>query len=93
MFLYNSYIIENSEYSKNNKYSLFGIIVHKGKYLNEGHYFSIVSRNKKWYQCNDNKIVELKGYSSNGYIFFDNINKETTDKNGYLFFYRKIYSM
>ena len=85
-------MLKNSEYSKENKFSLFGIIIHKGKYLRQGHYFSIVKRDKKWYICNDNVITELKASSQNGYIYFDKIDLEHMNRNGYLFFYRKIYS-
>lgn len=65
--------------------------IHEGKYLKGGHYFSIVIRNNKWYQCNDKKILELKPYIyENRYIIFDKIEKENILRNGYLFFYRKI---
>ena len=85
-------MLKNTEYSKNNKYALFGFIMHKGSSLHRGHYFSIVKRDKKWYLCNDNIVNELDSYSENGYIFFDNIDKKYSNKNGYLFFYRNIYS-
>lgn len=66
--------------------------IHLGQNLRSGHYFSIVRRNNKWYQCNDNKIIELKQYinEQNGYLLFDKIDKENILRNGYLFFYRKI---
>ena len=83
-------MIKNVEYTENNKYTLFGFIIHKGKYLKKGHYFSIVKRDKIWYECNDNSITELKGFSLDGYIFFDKIDLDEMNRNGYLFFYRKI---
>ncbi len=68
--------------------------VHEGHSLRRGHYFSIVKRNNKWYQCNDNKIIELKPYvtEQDKYLQFDKINKDDLVRNGYLFFYRKINS-
>lgn len=86
-------MIQNSEFSKNNKYCLFGLIIHRGNSLRRGHYFSIVNRDKKWYECNDNSIVELNGFTQNGYIFFDKVDRDNMNRNGYLFFYRKIYSL
>ena len=83
-------MLKNSEYSKENKYSLFGIIIHKGKYLRQGHYYSIVKRDKKWYICNDNVIKELIEFSQEEYIFFDKVDLAHMNKNGYLFFYRKL---
>jgi len=100
LFIYNlynffnikfSYILQKNEYCKNTKYSLFGIAIHEGHFLKGGHYFSIVTRNNKWYECNDNKIIELKPYiNENGYILFDKIDKSNVFRNGYLFFYRRI---
>ena len=76
----------------NIKYALFGFIIHKGKYLHKGHYISIVKREKKWYLCDDNKITELIAYNPDDYIFFDKIDIDETNRNGYLFFYRRINS-
>ena len=86
--------MQNNEYCKNTKYFLFGMTIHEGHSLRSGHYFSIVKRNNKWYQCNDNKIIELKPYvtEQNGYIFFDKIDKQNIFRNGYLLFYRIINS-
>ena len=86
---------QNTEYCKYTKYTLFGMTIHLGRTLRSGHYYSIVRRNNKWYQCNDNKITELKSYKSekNGYILFDKIDKDNIFHNGYLFFYRKINSL
>lgn len=69
--------------------------IHEGHFLRAGHYFSIVKRNNKWYECNDNKIKELKPYltEKNEYILFDKIDKEIINRNGYLLFYRKISSI
>jgi ubiquitin C-terminal hydrolase len=64
--------------------------IHKGNSLRGGHYFSIVNRNNRWFECNDNKINELKPHLfENEYILFDKIEKDYIFKNGYLFFYRK----
>ena len=86
---------QNSAYCKNTKYVLFGMTIHLGYSLRSGHYYSIIRRNNKWYQCNDNKVTELKPYKTdkNGYIFFDKIDKESNFHNGYLFFYRRINSL
>ena len=83
--------MEDNNYCKNTRYYIFGMAIHEGHCLKGGHYYSIVRRNNKWYQCNDNKIIELKSYISKdgGYIAFDKINKERIYRNGYLFFYRK----
>ena len=81
--------MKNSENLKETNYSLFGIIIHKGKFLKRGHYYSIVKRNKRWYICNDDVIEELKTYTQNEFIFFDKVDIEHMKKNGYLFFYRK----
>lgn len=86
-------MLKKSEYSNDNKYTIFGLIIHKGKYLRQGHYFSIVKRDKKWYICNDKAIMELNAFSSNGYTFFDKVDLELMNRNGYLFFYRKINSL
>ena len=85
-------MLENTENKNDIKYSLFGFIIHKRNNLKKGHYVSIVKREKKWYLCNDSKITEIKAYLSNEYIFFDNIDIDETNRNGYLFFYRKINS-
>ena len=86
---------QNYEYCKNTKYVIFGMTIHLGHNLRRGHYYSIVRRNNIWYQCNDNKIKELKSVIDNetGYLLFDKIDKESILRNGYLFFYRKIYSV
>jgi len=83
-------MLENSKDKNNFKYSLFGFIIHKGKHLHKGHYISIVKRDEKWYLCNDNIITELNAAFSGEYIFFDKIDIDETNRNGYLFFYRKI---
>ena len=89
IYLYNlllkySYLLQNSENFKNTKYILFGMSLHEGHSLRSGHYFSVVRRNNKWYQCNDNKIIELKPYitEQNGYIFFDKVDKQNIFRNG-----------
>ena len=82
----------NSENKNDTKYSLFGFIIHKGNNLHKGHYISIVKREKKWYLCNDSKITEINPSFSNEYIFFDKIDIDVTNRNGYLFFYRKLNS-
>ena len=81
--------MKNSENLKEANYSLFGIIIHKGIFLKRGHYYSIVKRNKRWYICNDDVIEELKTYTQNEFIFFDKVDIDHMNKNGYLFFYRK----
>ena len=85
-------MLKNCENKKDIKYSLFGFIIHKGNNLHKGHYISIVKRDKKWYLCNDSEITEMKASLSNEYIFFDKIDMDETNRNGYLFFYRKINS-
>ena len=92
IFLYR-YILKNSGNSKEINYSLFAIIIHKGKFLKQGNYYSIVQRNKKWYICNDDVIKELNAYTQNEYIFFDKVDTNHMNRNGYLFFYRKIDSL
>ena len=82
--------MKNNLNSKDNRYSLFAFIIHYGKHLTRGHYISIIQRNDKWYECNDNLITELNAFTEDGYIIFDKVDKETMNKNGYLFFYRKI---
>lgn len=76
------------------KYVVFGMTIHLGQKLRNGHYYSIVRRNNIWYKCNDNKITELKQYinKDTGYLLFDKIDKENILRNGYLFFYRRINS-
>ena len=101
LFLYNylySFILQdkqNYDYYQNTKYVIFGMTIHLGHNLRSGHYYSIVRRNNIWYQCNDNKIKELKSVidDETGYLLFDKIDKESILRNGYLFFYRKIYSV
>jgi ubiquitin C-terminal hydrolase len=90
-----SFISQNNEYCKNTKYILFGMAIHLGQTLRRGHYYSIIRRDNKWYQFDDNKIKELKLEinQKNGYILFDKIDKEIIFRNGYLLFYRKINSL
>jgi len=40
-------------------YSLYGVIVHAGKGVNSGHYYSFVKKDNKWYRWNDESITEV----------------------------------
>lgn len=77
MFKKNSYIDE-PKYSSYSKYSIFAIILHLGKHMNEGHYICIVKRNKNWYLCDDEDVKEIP-------------EKKILDGNAYLLFYRQEY--
>ncbi|HMT02668.1 MAG TPA: hypothetical protein PKD00_05065 [Burkholderiales bacterium] len=32
------------------------IVIHEGKTVNSGHYFTYIKKDDKWYECNDNKV-------------------------------------
>jgi ubiquitin C-terminal hydrolase len=54
----------------NNNYELRAIVIHSGT-PNGGHYYSIINKNNKWYQCNDSHISDdvVDKYLDNGYIY------------------------
>ena len=83
--------MNNNEYCKNTKYALFGLTIHEGHFLRGGHYFSIIKRNNRWYQCNDSKVIELMPslIEHGNYIIFDKLDTDRIFRNGYLFFYRR----
>ena len=53
------YMCKTSEYNKNTKYSLFGIINHSGSAMG-GHYYSYIKGfDEKWYEFNDTIVKEI----------------------------------
>jgi len=40
-------------------YDLFGVVVHKGASIDQGHYISYVRRHAQWYSCDDTMIVAV----------------------------------
>lgn len=43
----------------NNKYNLFGLVIHKGSTCQSGHYISYVKRNSEWWLCNDSLVSKV----------------------------------
>ena len=44
-------------WGKDSFYDLIGLIVHKGKTLERGHYVSLTKRSdNNWYYCNDSQV-------------------------------------
>lgn len=67
--------IDEPNYNKYSRYTIFAIIIHWGKSIQSGHYISIVKRNDKWYICDDDEVKEID-------------EDEILVDNAYLLFYR-----
>ena len=53
-------------------YTLLGLIVHHGVFINSNHYVSYIRQNNKWCHCDDKHITEsnLLTLSNNVYLVF-----------------------
>ena len=70
----------------NNDYELYAICYHSGTSVYNGHYWSYIKKNNKWYIYDDiNGIGEYIDNNNNNDILFD----IDISKNGYLLFYKK----
>ena len=67
----------NSENKDNSQYKCFGIICHSGSY-NSGHYYAYCRNNDQWTLFNDSSVKNI------------NINNESINTSGYIYFYRRI---
>jgi ubiquitin C-terminal hydrolase len=62
------------------KYELFGMIIHKGREMDRGHYICLFKREDKWYEFDDDKVYEIQGKEFTKYVL---------DKEIYILFYKK----
>ena len=62
------------------KYELFGMIIHKGREMDRGHYICLFKREDKWYEFDDDKVYEIQGKEFTKYVL---------DKEIYMLFYKK----
>lgn len=49
-------------------YHLFGMIIHKGKEMDRGHYISLFKRESQWYEFDDDKVYEIQGKDHTKYV-------------------------
>ena len=61
-------------------YSLFGMIIHKGKEMDRGHYIWLFKREERWYEFDDDKVYEIQGKENTKYVL---------DKEIYMLLYRR----
>lgn len=61
-------------------YNLFGMIIHKGKEMDRGHYISVFKRDDRWYEFDDDKVYEIQGKEHT---------KHVLDKEIYMLFYEQ----
>lgn len=68
----------------NHIYSLYGVIVHSGRSTRNGHYYSFVKKEDKWYMCNDESISEVRNIDQvlkqNAYMLVYRYNLNHTKK-------------
>ena len=50
------------------KYHLFGMIIHKGKEMDRGHYIWLFKREDKWYEFDDDKVFEIQGKENTKFV-------------------------
>ena len=62
------------------RYSLFGMIIHKGKGMDRGHYICLFKREEKWYEFDDEKVFEIQGQENTKFVL---------DKEIYMLLYRR----
>ena len=65
------YMCEESSQNKNVSYELIGLIVHRGKNLNKGHYFAYTLIEGVWYSCDDKvikSVSDTQAYGQQAYI-------------------------
>ncbi len=51
--------VEESTTAESRLYSLSSVVVHEGKYVDSGHYYSYVRTGGVWYKCDDNSVVRV----------------------------------
>lgn len=61
------------------RYHLFGMIIHKGKEMDRGHYICLFKREDRWYEFDDDKVYEIQGKEHTKYVL---------DKEIYMLLYR-----
>ena len=71
---------QDGESTSSLKYVLYGMIIHKGKEMDRGHYISLFKRDERWYEFDDDKVYEIQGRSNTSYVL---------DKEIYMLFYRR----
>lgn len=71
---------KNSTQDLSIKYTLFGMIIHKGKEMDRGHYICLFKREDKWYEFDDDKVYEIQGKEHTKYVL---------DKEIYMLLYRR----
>lgn len=52
----NFMLFNKNEYSISTMYRLKSMIVHVGSGIQQGHYFSIIHKNNKWYKIDDETV-------------------------------------
>lgn len=62
------------------EYALYGMIIHKGKEMDRGHYICLFKREDKWYEFDDDKVYEIQGKENTKYVL---------DKEIYMLLYRR----
>ena len=74
------YKVDNDN-GESSEYTLFGMIIHKGKEMDRGHYISLYKRESHWYEFDDDKVYEIQGKEHTSHVL---------DKEIYMLFYTRV---
>lgn len=72
---------KDSSQSPSVPYTLFGMIIHKGKEMDRGHYISLFKREERWYEFDDDKVYEIQGKEHTNCVL---------DKEIYILLYKRL---
>ena len=65
------YVQKHKQHDPNSnqyRYSLYGMIIHKGKEMDRGHYTSVFKRENNWYEFDDDKVYEIQGKENTRHV-------------------------